>query len=155
MLYRSSYYNEWMKPQGFKHNLGNTLLSERGVVANITLFRSADMDTFSDEEVRSFEVLSKHMTRSLQLALRLEQPKETWPTWPSSMGCPRGWRWSTKSAICSDANRAMESLLRQARGLTAHAGELNATQSTARQALVDLVDGVFADGRSVSVSDGP
>jgi len=154
VLYRSSYYNEWMKPQGFKHNLGNTLLSERGVVANITLFRLADMDTFSDEEVRSFEVLSKHMTRSLQMALRLEQPERDLANVAVFDALPEAVAVVDERRHLLYANRAMESLLRQARGLTARAGELNATHATARQALVDLVDSVFADTRSVSASDG-
>jgi DNA-binding CsgD family transcriptional regulator/PAS domain-containing protein len=155
VLYRSSYYHEWMKPQGFKHNIGNTLLSERGVVANITLFRSADTDTFNNEEVRSFEVLSKHMTRSLQLARRLEQPERNLANVAAFDALPEGVAMVDDKRHLLYANRAMESLLRQARGLTARAGELNATQWTARQALVDLVDGLFKDERSVPASLGP
>lgn len=155
VLYRSSYYHEWMKPQGFKHNIGNTLLSEHGVVANITLFRSADMDTFNDEEVRSFEVLSKHMTRSLQLALRLEHPERNLASVAAFDALPEGVAVVDDKRHLLYANRAMESLLRHARGLTARAGELIATQSTARKALVDLIDGVFKGGRSVPASLGP
>lgn len=39
MLYRSAYFNEWMRPQRFKYTLGNTLLADDGIVANITLLR--------------------------------------------------------------------------------------------------------------------
>ena len=39
-LYRSAYYNDWMRPQGLKYTIGNTLLSEGGIVANITLMRA-------------------------------------------------------------------------------------------------------------------
>src|SRR5450755_1038530 len=36
-LYRSTYYNEWMRPQGFRYTIGNTLLADDDIVANITL----------------------------------------------------------------------------------------------------------------------
>ena len=44
-LYRSAYYNDWMKPQGFRYTIGNTLLSEGGIVANITLMRAPELKT--------------------------------------------------------------------------------------------------------------
>jgi DNA-binding CsgD family transcriptional regulator/PAS domain-containing protein len=72
-LYRSSYYHEWMRPQDFKFTLGNTLYADDDVVANITLLRPADMDEFDDAEVRDFEQLSRHLTRALQMSVRLER----------------------------------------------------------------------------------
>ena len=78
-LYRSSYYNDWMRPQDLKYTIGNTLLAEGGVVANITLMRPPDMPTFGAQEVHAFESLSRHMTRALQMGLRLERP-DTCPT---------------------------------------------------------------------------
>lgn len=77
VLYRSSYYNEWMRPQGFKYTIGNTLLDDAGLIANITLMRQPDMPSFSEPEVRAFERLSRHMTRALQLAVRIDQPQSS------------------------------------------------------------------------------
>lgn len=71
-LYRSAYYNDWMRPQGFKYTLGNTLLAEGGVVANITLLRPDDMREFQADEVAAFERTSRHLTRALRMAMRLE-----------------------------------------------------------------------------------
>jgi DNA-binding CsgD family transcriptional regulator/PAS domain-containing protein len=155
VLYRSSYYNEWMRPQGFKHNIGNTLLSEDHVVANITLFRSADMETFDDGEVRSFELLSKHMTRSLQLALRPQQPERMLADVAAFDVLPEAVAVVDDTRRLLYANRAMESLLRQSRGLAVREGELGATESTSRQALVALIDGVFEGPRRAPARLGP
>lgn len=131
-LYRSSYYNEWMRPQGFKYTIGNTLLSESDVVANITLMRPPDMETFDTSEVRDFADLSKHLTRALQMAIKFERPE----------GCP-----TTLSAIDAMsqavalidtrcrvlyANTAMESLLRRNHGLSIRMGKISATHTSAR-----------------------
>ncbi len=132
-LYRSSYYNEWMRPQGFKYTLGNTLLSESDVVANITLMRPPDMQTFGAADIRHFADLSRHLTRALQIAIRVERPE----------GCP-----ATLSAFDAmsqavalidagcrvlHANPAMESILRRNHGLSMRMGRINATHASARQ----------------------
>lgn len=72
LLYRSQYYNDWMRPQQFRYTMGNTLLSENGLIANVTLMRPARMPTFSPEEVRAFDRLTRSMTRALRVAMRLE-----------------------------------------------------------------------------------
>lgn len=73
VLYRSTYYNEWMRPQGFRFTMGNTMLSEEGTVANVTLLRPDDASSFDPAEVRAFERLSVHLTRALNVAVRLDR----------------------------------------------------------------------------------
>lgn len=73
VLYRSAYYNEWMRPQGFRSTLGNTMLAEQGTIANVTLLRSEDAGSFDRAEVRAFERLSVHLTRALDVAVRLDR----------------------------------------------------------------------------------
>jgi hypothetical protein len=57
--WRSAYYNEWMRPQRFRHTIGITPYAENGVVANVSLFRPADMPSFSRAEVAEFAVVSR------------------------------------------------------------------------------------------------
>ncbi len=124
VLYRSSYYHEWMRPQGFKFTIGNTLLAENGIVANITLLRAPDMKTFDRAEVQAFETLSTHMTRALRMGIRLERPE----------ACPAGTAMldAVPHAIALiDAqrrvhylNKAMESLLARRQGLEVRQGLL-------------------------------
>ncbi|HEX2539655.1 MAG TPA: helix-turn-helix transcriptional regulator [Caldimonas sp.] len=134
-LYRSAYYHDWMRPHGFKYTIGNTLLAEGGLVANITLFRAPDARTFGEPEVRAFAALSKHMTRALQMAIRLDQPESSpsvaalLDTMPQPVAVIDGQR------RVSYANPAMERLLRGRRGLSLRGGELVATAAGAQAAL--------------------
>ncbi|MBX3610516.1 MAG: hypothetical protein KF871_11535 [Hydrogenophaga sp.] len=72
VLYRSSYYNEWLRPQGFHHSIGNTLTSERHAIANVTLLRAPDLPRFNPREVRLFEQLSVHFVRALRVRQHME-----------------------------------------------------------------------------------
>jgi DNA-binding CsgD family transcriptional regulator len=72
VLYRSSYYHEWMVPQGFHHSIGNTLTSDRRAIANVTLLRAPDLPRFNAREVRLFEQLSVHFVRALRVRQHLD-----------------------------------------------------------------------------------
>lgn len=139
VLFRSSYYNEWMRPQNLKHNIGNTLLSERGLVANITLFRPPDMPTFSAAEVRRFEELSTHMTRSLRMAMRLERPQDCPTSAAIFDAMPQAIAVVDAQRHLLYANAAMESVLRRASGLGLRHGRIDATHAPAQQKFQDYV----------------
>jgi DNA-binding CsgD family transcriptional regulator/PAS domain-containing protein len=138
-LYTSTYYHEWMRPQGFHFTIGNTLLAQGDIVANITLMRPRDMGTFGDAEVGAFERLSRHMTRALQMAVRLE----------SLEGGPVGT--ATLDALAQPlalvdaqqrlqyANAAMEALLRRRQGLALRQGLLVAPHAPLQRELAARV----------------
>lgn len=67
LLYRSQYYNEWMRPQGLHYSIGNTLTTERSGIANVTLLRAPDLPTFDAQEIRLFERLNGHFMRALRI----------------------------------------------------------------------------------------
>jgi DNA-binding CsgD family transcriptional regulator/PAS domain-containing protein len=136
VLFRSAYYNDWMRPQGFKHNIGNTLLAEGGIVANITLFRPADMPTFGDDEVQAFEELSRHMTRSLRMSIQLERTDKCPASTAAFDALPNPVALVDGQRHMLYANAAMETLLRRQCGLRWRHGELVATQPAAQQQLV-------------------
>lgn len=133
VLYRSAYYNEWMRPQGFKYSIGNTLLSDGGLVANITLFRPPDMPTFDADEVRAFETLSTHMTRALQMAMRLDRPHECASVAAALAALPQPVALIDRRRRLLHANAAMEALLRAQGGLAlrGHAIAASSAQSAA------------------------
>ena len=143
VLYRSAYYNDWMRPQGFKYTIGNTLLAEGGVVANITLMRAPDMATFSRAEVQAFEALSRHMTRALQLGLKIERPESC----PASMAAfdalPQAVAVIDAQRRVHHANAAMESLLRREHGLRVRQGQLQAAHGASQVAFEAWVTGAF------------
>lgn len=146
VLYRSAYYNEWMRPQRFRHNLGNTLLAEGGLIANITLFRPPDMPAFDSEEVRAFESLSSHMTRALRMSLQLER-KERCPASTALFDAlPQALALLDEQRRILYANAPMEALLRGQRGLRVRHGELVASDAAAQPRLVRHLAGALGRG---------
>ncbi len=144
VLYRSSYYNDWMRPQGFKYTLGNTLLAERDMVANITLLRAPDMKTFGDAQVRAFELLSKHMTRALQIATRLERPQACPASTAAFDAMPQAIALVDAQRRVLYANAGMENLLRGKHGLSVQQGELNATDPRVQQQFAAYIAGALS-----------
>jgi DNA-binding CsgD family transcriptional regulator len=138
-LYRSAYYNDWMKPQGFKYTIGNTLLAEGGVVANITLMRGPDLQTFSAAEVRAFEGLSRHMTRALQMSIRIDSTEHSavHTAVLDALAQPAAVVGAQRQLL--HANAAMESLLRRGRGLVLRQGRVQALDPAAQQALAACI----------------
>lgn len=155
VLYRSAYYHEWMRPQRFRHNLGNTLLAEDGLIANITLFRPPDMPAFDSGEVRAFESLSSHMTRALRMSLQLER-SESCPAGTAAFDAlPQALALLDERRRVLYANASMETLLRAQRGLRVRHGELTATDSTAQQRLADYLAGVLGRDNGAQHKAGP
>ncbi len=149
-LYRSAYYNEWMRPQGFRYTIGNTLRADGGVVANVTLFRSPDEATFSDGEVEAFEQLSRHMTRSLQIAVRLGTPESCAAGAAALAALPQPVGLVDAKRRLVYANEAMESLLRRRRGLAVRNGQLEAAEPGARERFAAYASGVTAGGEDAA-----
>jgi DNA-binding CsgD family transcriptional regulator/PAS domain-containing protein len=143
VLHRSAYYNEWMRPQRFKHNIGNTLLADEGTVANITLFRPPDMPTFSDEEVAAFEALSRHMTRALRMSVQLERTQNCAATSRAFDALPDAVALIDRQCRVLYANAAMEALWRGQHALQLRQGVVAGGDGAAQQQLARLLDGAW------------
>ncbi len=133
VLYRCSYYNDWMRPQGFKYTIGNTLLAEAGVVANVTLLRAPDMKTFTAAEVRAFETMSRHMTRSLQMAARLQCPEASAASIAAFDAMPQAVALIDAQRQLLYANPAMEGLFARRQGLAVQQGRVVAASALWQQ----------------------
>lgn len=145
-LYRSAYYNDWMKPQGFKYTIGNTLLSEGGIVANITLMRAPELKTFSAAEVRAFEGLSRHMTRALQMSIRLDSSESCAVHTAVLDALPQPAAIVGVQRQLLHANAAMEALLRRGHGLLLRQGRLQAVHAAAQPLLAACIAAPAAAG---------
>lgn len=154
-LYRSAYYNDWMRPQGFKYSIGNTLFSDETRVANVTLLRAPDMATFDDEEVRAFESLSRQLARSLQISVRLEQA-EAKPRGSDTLDAfPQPVALVDAQMRLHYANGAMESLLRARRGLSLCEGKLRASTWGDQQRLAECIATAFTSIAGDAPSGAP
>jgi DNA-binding CsgD family transcriptional regulator/PAS domain-containing protein len=145
-LYRSAYYNDWIKPQGFKYTIGNTLLSEGGIVANITLLRAPEIKTFSAAEVHAFDGLSRHMTRALQMSIRLDCIESCATHTAVLDALPQPAAIVSAQRQLLHANAAMEALLRRGQGLQLRQGRLQATQAEAQPLLAACIAAPTAAG---------
>lgn len=143
-LYRSSYYNDWMRPQGFRYTIGCTLLAESGLVANITLLREPDRPTFDEGEVADFERLSRLMTRSLQTGVRLERAENDQVGIRALDALPRAVALVDAEQRLVYANREMDALLRVRRGLEVHQGALRAVWYEAQPRLGACIEGALS-----------
>jgi len=150
-LYRSAYYNEWMRPQGFKYTIGNTLLAGDGVVANITLLRPSDMPTFDDTEVRAFDLLSRHLTRALQMGIRLERAENAAAGTAAFDALPQAIALLDGRRRLVYANAAMEALLSASRGLTLRQGVLGTADADTERDLIACISAALAPNSA----DGP
>jgi DNA-binding CsgD family transcriptional regulator len=146
VLYGSAYFNEWMRPQGFKYTIGNTLLAQAGLVANVTLLRPPDMKTFSSAEVRAFEALSRHMTRALQMSIRLQCLDSS----PASLSAfdlmPQAIALVDAQRRIHYANPAMDSVLQGKLGLAVRQGELSAAAVRMQKAFEACIAGALCSG---------
>lgn len=138
-LFRSAYYHEWMKPQGLHHMIGNTLIAEGELVANITLMRPHDMPTFDAAEVRGFEHLTRHMQRALQTSYALEARAVGGDRWAALAALPAAAAVVDDSLRLAFANAPMDALLRGGRALTLRSGRIAAVDAAAQARLVAAV----------------
>jgi len=141
-----------MRPQGFRSTLGNTLFAEGDVVANLTLFRPPDTKTFSAAEVRAFEALSRHMTRAMQMAIRLGRPENVPAATAAFEALPRPLAVLDRHRRVRYANARMEALLRRRAGLALRAGELVAAVDDAQPALGAYIDQATLGVRGATAS---
>lgn len=155
-LYRSAYYNEWMRPQRFRYTIGNTLLAEGGIVANVTLMRAPDMKTFSTAEVHAFEVLSRHMTRALQMSIRLGRSETCAASTALLDALPQPVAIVGAQQLLLYANGAMEALLRRGDALALRQGRLCAARPESQHLLADRVAAALApDGGNLPADARP
>lgn len=140
-LYRSAYYHEWMKPQGLHHMIGNTLVADGELVANITLMRPRGMPTFDAAEVRRFEQLSEHMRRALQTGFELEARRAGADRWAALAALPGAVALVDAGCKLVFANAPMEALLRAGDTLARRAGRLVAADPAAQARLATAVRG--------------
>jgi DNA-binding CsgD family transcriptional regulator len=101
--------------------------------------RPIGMGTFDAAEVKAFEQLSRHMTRALQMAVRLER-LETAPAGIAALDAlPHALALVDAKRRLVHANDPMEALLRQGRGLTLLDGFVVAKEPAAQARLVASV----------------
>lgn len=140
ILQRSTYYNEWMRPQSFCHTLGTTPYAQDGVVANITLYRPADMQPFGDAEIADMQALTPHIQRAFGFCMRLESATQSARLGLAALDTlAEGFALVDEHGRLRHANPALESWLRKGDLLDEKAGRLQACTPAGAQTLAALI----------------
>lgn len=155
VLYRSSYFHEWMRPQGFKYTIGNTLLAENGIVANITLLRAPDMKTFDRAEVLAFEMLSRHMTRALRMGILFERPEASLAGTAMLDAVPTATALMDAQRRVLYLNKAMEALLARRPGFGVRQGMIGIDDEDLQRRFEACVAGALSGGDVPSAGAAP
>jgi hypothetical protein len=126
-----------------------------GVVANVTLLRPGDMPTFDDAEVHAFDVLSRHLTRALQMGVRLEQAENAAAGTAAFDALPQAIALFDGRRRVVYANAAMEALLSASAGLTVRQGVLGATDAVAEHDLTACTAAALAPSGTEVLATAP
>lgn len=144
ILRRSEYYNDWMRPQGLDRTLGTTLLSQDGIIANLTLLRPGDVGRYDEDEVRTFGRICHHLRRAVRLALKLGTISAQGPLALEALdSLTYGALFLDEQGKILYSNRAAEALLRRGDGLAMRGGRLIATDTLDQQKLRALIQSVI------------
>lgn len=149
ILYRSCLYNEWMRPECVRYGLATTLATAEAAVANVTLMRPPDMPTFGARDVRDFEAVSLHLSRAIEVAIRLEtlteQRDQSWRAIDAMAGAVI---FVDRDARVQYANRAAEEIFRRRDGLEVRDGVLLPTRPSVRAAFDALLRSVHTESEA-------
>jgi DNA-binding CsgD family transcriptional regulator len=155
MLGKSKYYNDWLRPQDFRHTMGTTLLAEDGVMLNLSLLRSAGVGSYGAREVADFKRLCRHLRRGFRVAMRLETlASRRRASFEALDHLRHGVAFLGPRDVVLHCNSAAEAILRKGDGLTVRNGRLAAVETTAHRGLRNLLRSVAQAGES-AVSASP
>ncbi|WP_114326547.1 hypothetical protein [Candidatus Colwellia aromaticivorans] len=65
---RTTFNNEWMKPQNFSHAAGGMLIADGHNTLHFTLLRSAQQGLYTLQELQALGAFSKHINKAVQLS---------------------------------------------------------------------------------------
>jgi len=140
ILRRSTYFNEWMRPQYFAHTIGLTPYAQRGVVANLSLFRPSEMPPFDDDDIASMRALAPHFQRALSFCMQIDSATQSERLGLAALDAlPEGYALVDEQGALRHSNPVLERWLQNGTVLQSRAGRLQARLPPARQALAGLI----------------
>ena len=142
---RSSFFNEWLKPQDFVHSLGTTLHADGGLNTKVFLFRPGQGGPFTDAEQLRFRGVARHLERGVDVARQLALKE-------SRAGNALGLLESLNFGIVflddalqvMQANRFAETLFHADGGLSVRKRELGATHRADNRSLSAMLHASLA-----------
>ncbi|HXW69973.1 MAG TPA: hypothetical protein VEK34_00765 [Methylocella sp.] len=147
-LAATPFFHEWFLPAGFGFAvIGANLTIERQIATMLCLGNAPGNDEFSDETMRFFKAVFKHIERAIRLHRELCLTDLDHEAAPARLdAASRGIMLVDHAARVLFANRAARTLLNRKRGLTVKAGYLECPED--RGAIERLIDSCTRGGRS-------
>lgn len=134
------FLNDWARPQGLHHLVGETIRGDVDQLQSIALWRGADVGAFSEEELRDFNRLSRNIRRSIEIGERLGHAAAIMRAVGEPRSGPRvGVFRLSPSGRAEAANSYAETLLRSRNGLQLVKGRLRALWKDDQPALDRLL----------------
>ena len=146
ILWRSTYYNEWLRPQQLAPMIGVTLLEDGDTNLNCTLLRARDVPDFSAAEIAGFARIGRHLQRAFRIATRLESIcGQEGLTFDAVNHLGYGVAFLDLQGRLCHANTMAEALIRCGDGLTLINGRLAAIDGPSQRELEFLLHGLAQD----------
>jgi len=83
----TTFYNEWMQPQGFAHAAGGMLTVENNEMLHFTLLRSAEQGQYSQHELTLLKEFSQHILSAVKYSKVFEQLNYRMMSAEHMLGC--------------------------------------------------------------------
>jgi DNA-binding CsgD family transcriptional regulator len=132
---RRPYYNEWVKPQGFRYAIGAILEKGPHRLVHVGFVRNIDRSRFSSQDVDRLDTVLPHLHRAIRLAARLEAALAHGARSAALIGSLEAPAFIVNGACqVIDLNPKAESLLCGSPLFRARWGALSLTEPTAQRA---------------------
>lgn len=69
---KTEMYQDWCRPQDFRHAMGGNILDNSGNKINFTFFRSRHAGHYTKQEISSYRSLSRHLLKAVELNARVQ-----------------------------------------------------------------------------------
>ena len=71
-FFNTEMYQDWCRPQDFRHAMGGNILDRSGNQINFTFFRSSHVGYYTRREIESYRSLSRHLLKAVELNTKVQ-----------------------------------------------------------------------------------
>ncbi len=146
-LRRSTYFNEWLRPQDLAHTMGITPWIQEGLVLNFSLLREPGRGGFGMAEQRRLGQLARHMERAMRMVVKLDTLTQRCSDSTMALDqVAQGMAVLDAHGALLQANRAALQLLARGKGFCLRGGRLAAREPQDQARLEALLSACTAGG---------
>lgn len=150
---RSTYFNEWLRPQDLAHTMGITPWVQEGLMLNFSLLREPGRGSFGAAEQQRLGQLSRHMERAMRMVVKLDTLTQRCSDSTMALDqVAQGMAVLDAHGALLQANKAAMRLLARGQGFCLRAGRLAAREPRDQACLEALLSACTADSRQAEAA---